>query len=104
EVHMDKIAHDLCLDPVEFRRRNLIEPYTRTVNGLRITSCALGECLDAVAEHSGWNKLHSASLNGKGAMNGSHVDDQLSTDANGADAINREDTINRPPTALTVSE
>lgn len=59
EVHLDKIAHDLGLDPVEFRRCNLIEPYTRTVNGLRITSCALDECLDKVVERSGWNGFHA---------------------------------------------
>jgi 4-hydroxybenzoyl-CoA reductase subunit alpha len=56
EVHLDKIAHDLGIDPVELRRRNLIDPDTRTINGLRITSCALGECLDAVVERSGWNE------------------------------------------------
>jgi len=56
EVHMDKVAHDLGIDPAEFRRRNLVEPYTRTVNGLRITSCALEECLDQVIERSGWKE------------------------------------------------
>src|SRR5689334_2177510 len=66
EAHLDKIAHDLGIDPVELRRRNLIEPYTRTINGLRITSCALGECLDAVVERSGWDDFH----NRKSAMNG----------------------------------
>jgi len=66
EAHLDKIAHDLGIDPVELRRRNLIEPYTRTVNGLRVTSCALGECLDAVVERSGWYDFHD----GKSAMNG----------------------------------
>ncbi len=66
EAHLDKIAHDLGIDPVELRRRNLIEPYTRTVNGLRITSCALGECLDAVVERSGWHDFHD----GKSDMNG----------------------------------
>lgn len=60
EVHLDKIAHDLGLDPIELRRRNLIEPYTRTVNGLRITSCALPACLDAVAERSGWQETRLA--------------------------------------------
>ncbi len=59
EVHLDKVAHDLAIDPLELRRRNLIEPDTRTVNGLRITSCALGECLEAVAERSGWNEFHT---------------------------------------------
>jgi 4-hydroxybenzoyl-CoA reductase subunit alpha len=57
EVHLDKIAHDLGIDPVELRRRNLVEPYTRTVNGLRITSCALEECLDRVVERSGWFQM-----------------------------------------------
>ena len=66
EAHLDKIAHDLGIDPVELRRRNLIEPYTRTINGLRITSCALGECLDAVVERSGWHDFYD----GKSAMNG----------------------------------
>ena len=60
EVHMDKIAHDLGIDPFEFRRHNLIEPYTRTINGLRITSCALGECLDQVVERSGWKEFRLA--------------------------------------------
>ncbi|GAC1299216.1 MAG: xanthine dehydrogenase family protein molybdopterin-binding subunit [Ktedonobacteraceae bacterium] len=59
EVHLDKIAHDLGIDPVELRRRNLIEPYSYTVNGLRITSCALGECLDRIIERSGWNNFHA---------------------------------------------
>ncbi len=56
EVHLDKLAHDLGLDPLELRKRNLIEPYTYAVNGLRITSCALGECLDRVTERSGWHE------------------------------------------------
>ncbi len=72
EVHLDKIAQDLGIDPLELRRRNLIEPYTRTINGLRITSCALGECLDAVAERSRWREFHAArdrsASNGNGAI------------------------------------
>ncbi|HEV2581080.1 MAG TPA: molybdopterin cofactor-binding domain-containing protein, partial [Ktedonobacteraceae bacterium] len=59
EVHLDKLACDLGIDPVELRRHNLIEPYSHTVNGLRITSCALGECLDAVIARSGWNEFHT---------------------------------------------
>lgn len=72
EAHMDKIAHDLGLDPVELRRRNLVEPYSRTVNGLRITSCALAECLDQVVERSNWNEFQAAKLAGAGqsAQNG----------------------------------
>jgi 4-hydroxybenzoyl-CoA reductase alpha subunit len=60
EVHLDKLAADLGLDPLDLRRHNLIQPYTRTVNGLRITSCALRECLEAVAERSGWREVRAA--------------------------------------------
>ena len=70
EVHLDKIAADLEIDPVELRRRNLIEPYTRTVNGLRITSCALGECLAQVVVRSGWKEFHAAKQN---SSNNGHV-------------------------------
>ncbi|HLH62478.1 MAG TPA: molybdopterin cofactor-binding domain-containing protein [Ktedonobacteraceae bacterium] len=74
EVHMDKIAHDLGMDPVEFRRHNLIEPYTRTVNGLRITSCALSECLDQVVEHSGWKAFRLAKQSGTSDQRTDHAD------------------------------
>ncbi|HEY6406522.1 MAG TPA: molybdopterin cofactor-binding domain-containing protein, partial [Ktedonobacteraceae bacterium] len=63
EVHLDKIAQDLAIDPVELRRRNLIEPYSYTVNGLRITSCALAECLDQVVERSGWKEFQDKKMN-----------------------------------------
>ena len=59
EVHLDKIARDLGIDPIEFRMRNLIEPYSRTVNGLRVTSCELGACLEKVADRSGWKEFHA---------------------------------------------
>jgi len=68
EVHMDKLAHDLGLDPAEFRRRNLVEPYSRTVNGLRITSCALDECLDQVTAHSGWYEPRVPATTDQGAV------------------------------------
>jgi 4-hydroxybenzoyl-CoA reductase subunit alpha len=62
EVHLDKIATDLGVDPIELRKRNLVRPYSRTINGLRITSCALEECLDQVVAHSGWREFHAARL------------------------------------------
>src|SRR3989440_833860 len=73
EVHLDKIAHDLGLDPVELRRRNLIEPYTRTINGLRITTCALGPCLDQVVARSHWNEFHSAQAMDTALSSNGHV-------------------------------
>ena len=41
EVHLDKIAEDLGLTPVQIRRPHLVTPFSMTVNHLRITSCGL---------------------------------------------------------------
>jgi 4-hydroxybenzoyl-CoA reductase subunit alpha len=54
ELHLEKIAHDLGLDPVELKRRNFIKPMTRTVNWLRVTSCGLETCTDKVMAASGY--------------------------------------------------
>jgi 4-hydroxybenzoyl-CoA reductase alpha subunit len=54
ELHLEKIARDLGLDPVEMKRRNFVAPMTRTVNWLRVTSCGLEECTAKVIEASGF--------------------------------------------------
>ena len=59
EVHLDKIAEQLNLDPVEIRRRHLVAPNTVTANYLRIGSMGLGKCLDKVAEGSDWKNKFS---------------------------------------------
>ena len=46
ECHLDKVAEELGLDPVELRLRNRVEPFSQTVNHLRITSCGLRECIE----------------------------------------------------------
>src|SRR5438105_167661 len=53
ELHLEKIAHDLGLDPVELKRRNFVKRFTRAVNWLRITSCGLEECTEKVLAASG---------------------------------------------------
>jgi 4-hydroxybenzoyl-CoA reductase subunit alpha len=54
EVHLDKIAEQLNLDPVEIRRNHLVAPNTVTANYLRIGSMGLGTCIDKVAKGSDW--------------------------------------------------
>jgi|DewCreStandDraft_5_1066085.scaffolds.fasta_scaffold00159_54 4-hydroxybenzoyl-CoA reductase alpha subunit len=56
EVHLDKIAEDLGLDPVEMRRRQIVEAPSLTVNWLRISSCGLRACIDRVVEASGFRE------------------------------------------------
>ncbi len=54
EAMLDALAHDAGLDPVEVRRRNLLKAPCVTVNGLRVTSYGLPECIERVVERSGW--------------------------------------------------
>ena len=54
ELHIDKLAHAIGMDPADLRRMNSVEPNTETCNGLRITSVALKECIDRVKEASGY--------------------------------------------------
>ena len=56
EIQLDKIACELGMDPIDLRLRNLIEPYSTTVNSLRVTSCGLRECIEKVSEASGWKE------------------------------------------------
>ena len=66
ECHLDEAAADLALDPVTIRRRNLVEPFSVTVNHLRITSCGIAECLDEVVAASDFSKKHGVLPGGKG--------------------------------------
>ena len=54
ELHLEKIAHDLGLDPVALKRANFMKPFSRAVNWLRVTSCGLEECSDRVLGASGY--------------------------------------------------
>ncbi len=66
ECQLDKAAEDLGIDPVTIRRRNLVEPFSQTVNYLRITSCGLGECIDKVTEASRFHEKHGRLSHGRG--------------------------------------
>src|SRR3989440_5746752 len=56
EVHLDKIAEQLNLDPAEMRRQHLVPPNSVTANYLRIGSMGLGACIDKVVEGSRWKE------------------------------------------------
>jgi len=66
EIHLDKAAEELGLDPVEIRRRNLVAPDSRTVNWLRITSCGLEDCISKVVEGSRFLERRRAMPSGRG--------------------------------------
>lgn len=54
DSHMDEAARDLGLDPVEFRKMNCVENGWKTATGLKVSSCAMKDTLEAAAERIGW--------------------------------------------------
>lgn len=55
ESAMDELAKKAGIDRIEFRHINQNEPGDVSCNGMRITSCGLGECIDDVVERLEWN-------------------------------------------------
>jgi len=66
EIQMDKLAEDLGLDPATIRLVNATEPFTKTVNHLRITSNGLRECIARVVAASGFADKHGRLPAGRG--------------------------------------
>jgi 4-hydroxybenzoyl-CoA reductase alpha subunit len=56
ESQMDMIAEELGMDPLELRLKNVVASGDTTVSGRKITSCGIKECLQKVAEASGWSE------------------------------------------------
>ena len=67
ETHMERMAHELGLDPLQFRLRNAIRPGAehpmskvwsegREAHGEIIRTCALEECVQVGAEAIGWHE------------------------------------------------
>jgi len=56
ESHVDRIAADLGLDPLELRRRNVVRPGDTGANGNAYHVARAAEVLDALAEASAWSR------------------------------------------------
>lgn len=54
ESHLDHIAEDLGIDPLEIRIINARKPKTVTINDFKVDSYALKEALEKAREISGW--------------------------------------------------
>src|SRR5438552_2960213 len=66
ESQLDEIAAKLNLDPAEIRRRNLLKPPCITINGLRVQSYGLPECIDQVVTRSKWQDRKGKLPKGRG--------------------------------------
>ena len=66
ESQLDEIAAKLKMDPAEIRRRNLLKPPCITINGLRVQSYGLPECIDQIVTRSRWNERKGKLPRGRG--------------------------------------
>jgi xanthine dehydrogenase molybdenum-binding subunit len=60
EIHMDAVADELGIDPVEFRRRSLVYPGdVDPSTGMNVGDARIRECLDRGAAAFGWDELRA---------------------------------------------
>ena len=56
ESLLTDMAKRLNLDPIDVRLKNAMEPNTRTINDLDVSSCEFKACLEEVRNKSGWEE------------------------------------------------
>ncbi len=66
ECHLDNVATDLGLDPIELRLVNARQPNTVTPNDFAVQSCELTECINKAKEISGWEQKKGKMPKGRG--------------------------------------
>src|SRR4030088_1499672 len=66
ETQLDELAAKIGMDPAEIRQRNLLKPPCVTVNGLRVRSYGLPECIEKTVERSGWKQRKGKLGKGRG--------------------------------------
>jgi 4-hydroxybenzoyl-CoA reductase subunit alpha len=66
ESQLDELAAKVGMDPAKIRLRNLLKPPCITVNGLRVQSYGLPECIEKTVERSGWKERRGKLPKGRG--------------------------------------
>lgn len=66
ESHLDHIAEDLGIDPIDIRLINAREPGTVTINDFKVDSYGLKEALEKAREISGWDDKKGKLPRGRG--------------------------------------
>ena len=57
--HINRIARELDIDPVEFHRKNAVQKGHKAMDGSEFASCGLRECIDQVAQRAKWAEKYS---------------------------------------------
>jgi CO/xanthine dehydrogenase Mo-binding subunit len=86
EQQIDQIAAHLGLDPIEMRRRNMLDEGDRWFIGSRVGSNGLARCIDAVAGAAGWGRAPRPpsgpdKVTGRGIAVTAHISGLLGTGA-----------------------
>ncbi len=66
EVLLDQCCEQAGLDPVDVRLKNLLPEFTTLINGFRITSNGMKECIETVAARSDWENKRRKLPYGRG--------------------------------------
>ena len=66
ESQLDELADLIGMDPAEIRQRNLLQPPCITVNGLRVQSYGLPECIEKTVAGSQWKERKGKLPRGRG--------------------------------------
>ncbi len=66
EAIMDLMAEELGIDPIEIRRRNFLTVPCETINGAKINTYGLPQCLEWVEKESGWAQREQDMAAGSG--------------------------------------
>jgi len=66
EAHLDNIAKDLGIDPMDIRILNARRPNTTTPNEFLVNSCEMKACLEKAREMSGWDEKKGKLPKGRG--------------------------------------
>ncbi len=66
ESQLDELAAKIGMDPAVIRQRNLLQPPCITVNGLRVLSYGLPECIEKTVDRSGWKARRGKLPRGQG--------------------------------------
>jgi 4-hydroxybenzoyl-CoA reductase alpha subunit len=66
EVHVDKLAEDLGMDPARLRLNHLVPADSVTANHLKIGTMGLGECIRRVVDGSEWRDKYRQLPRGRG--------------------------------------
>jgi 4-hydroxybenzoyl-CoA reductase alpha subunit len=66
ECHIDKLCHDLGIDPAEWRLRNSLPPGSVTANHMLVRTIGLRACVERVAQQSAFREKRGRLGHGRG--------------------------------------